>query len=747
MNAQIGHARGDAADGFRQAITDAGLTPPCDIIADGRLHRFSSNGRTGDTAGWYVFYPNEPVPAGGFGCWRAGINQTWHANVGRELTAQESRALNNRIGEASAQREREEHEKRSQAAARAEEIWKGSQPAPAGHPYLVRKKIGPHSLRVDEHERLVIALRKGGEIRTLQFIDANGEKRFLPGGECRGTYFNVGTPDEAAKRDALVIAEGASTAISIYESTGIPVIAAMSANNLMPVAQAMRAKFPTLRLILAADNDVETTGNPGFTEATKAAAAVNGRVAVPDFGRDRPPGLSDFNDLACLRGGEAVAQCILNLLQNAEPVGEQSPRDDGPSGLPKPTPVVDKNWRAALEPSGDGFAGNERNVIHAMRCAPELSGVVRFNEFSHKVEFTRKPPWESGAASDWTEQDDVQCTAWLQGNRIKLRGAATVANCIGVVARDRLYHPVRDFLHSLSWDGTPRLSTWLRTYLTAQGDDKYLSAVGRKFLVSAVARIEKPGCQADHMLVLEGKQGTGKSTVASILASREDWFADSLPDIHNKDASMQVLGRWIIEVSELRAIKGSQIESVKAFISCRVDTFRPPYGRRTEQFPRQCIFIGTTNSTEYLRDRTGNRRFWPVRCGQIDLAALRCDRDQLWAEARHLYNAGQQWHLSDDEAALAIEQQAERVHRTELEQTVGCYLATLREQGTAEVSVRDVLIHGLGLNPYKDSYTGEARQHGYSVAEALELHGWNKVARTRAGDDSGSKRTIYRYAG
>jgi putative DNA primase/helicase len=198
----------------------------------------------------------------------------------------------------------------------------------------------------------------------------------------------------------------------------------------------------------------------------------------------------------------------------------------------------------------------------------------------------------------------------LQAKGLRVRGSTAVADCIAVAARDAPFHPVREFLDGLEWDKQPRLRIWLCDYLNATSGAQYLAAVGTRFMVSAVARIMQPGCQADHSLVLEGAQGIGKTSAARALAVRPEWFAGSLPDIHSKDAALQLCGRWIIEIAELKAIRSSQLEATKTFLTQCVDTIRPPYGRRTAQFPRQCVFLGTTNETEYLRDRSGNRRYW-----------------------------------------------------------------------------------------------------------------------------------------
>jgi predicted P-loop ATPase len=246
----------------------------------------------------------------------------------------------------------------------------------------------------------------------------------------------------------------------------------------------------------------------------------------------------------------------------------------------------------------------------------------------------------------------------------------------------------------------------------------------------------QPGCQADHVLVLEGAQGIGKTSAARVLAVRPEWFAGNLPDTHTKDAALQLCGRWIIEISELKAIRNSLVEATKNFITETRDTFRPPYGRRTGQFPRQCVFIATTNEREYLRDLSGNRRYWPVRCARIDVAALERDRAQLYAEALHLYRAGSAWHLSDDEIRLALAEQQERVHVTELEQDVQAYLKTVPGD---EVTVREVLTCGLRLDPDKPTYAETARKLGPAVAEALERSGWEKDARRGK-----ERRTTYR---
>lgn len=403
------------------------------------------------------------------------------------------------------------------------------------------------------------------------------------------------------------------------------------------------------------------------------------------------------------------------------------------------------DWTGELRRRGDGYVGDELNVLTALRKAPELAGLVRFDSFALNVEFTRGPPWRTCLPGEkWTERDDTALQAWLQGHSINVRGRATVADSVALVAEEHAFHPVRDYLDGLEWDREPRLKIWPYEYLDASGSPSYVAAVGLRFLVSAVARIYEPGCQADHVLVLEGAQGIGKTSAARALAIRSDWFAGSLPDIHTKDAALQLLGHWIVEVAELKAVRNSQLEAVKSFITETADTFRPPYGRRTAKFPRQCVFIATTNESSYLRDRTGNRRYWPLRCGRVDVENLLRDRDQLWAEAVHEYRQGTAWHLTAQESAQAADEQRDRVYVSELETDVSEYLTNQRKCGRNDVSVRDVLTFGLGLDPSAPGYAEQARKLGPAVSDALEHCGWQKAARVRGAE---GRRTLYVFAG
>lgn len=317
----------DAIEQFQEAIRAAGLTPPNTIVADGKLRRFASNGKHGDDAGWYVLHSNG-VAAGCFGDWRTGLSQTWRADIGRTLTAAEEAAHRAKVDAMQKQRERAEAEAHEATAKKAAAILKASKAAPDDHPYLIRKNIKPNGARV-WHGMLVIPMRDAaGKLWNVERIapvkPADGsDKKGLYGGRRAGCYFSLGALEGAP---ALCIAEGFATGATIREATGYPVAVAFNAGNLLPVATALRGKFPELPLILCADDDHRAENNPGLTKATEAARAVNALLANPDFGADRPEGATDFNDMAAHCGREAVERAIAGAAPPHFAEAQQRPR-------------------------------------------------------------------------------------------------------------------------------------------------------------------------------------------------------------------------------------------------------------------------------------------------------------------------------------------------------------------------------------------------------------------------------------
>ncbi|RJS14626.1 DNA primase [Corallococcus sp. H22C18031201] len=329
-----------------------------------------------------------------------------------------------------------------------------------------------------------------------------------------------------------------------------------------------------------------------------------------------------------------------------------------------PTPDAEDTWERDLlvdttKEGGKRLRNCEANIFTVLLRSPEWRGVLRFNEVTKALEVDGGP---LGPSVD-LETLDVLAANWMQRSAYGQLGLAPKAQAVAqqllAVAKCNSYDPVADYLKGLTWDGVSRLDELLVSYFGAQGDAGYLRAVGAKFALSAVARALRPGCKVDTMLILEGPQGLRKSTAFRILAGQ--FFSDAQIDIASKDSAMLASQYWFIELAELSTFRRSEDQALKAFISRTDDTYRPPYGRTNVRSPRRCVFVGTTNDDDYLRDPTGHRRYWPVKCTRIDTEDLARDRDQLWAEAVVRLHRGEEWWLSHEDAAGAEKQAALRM--------------------------------------------------------------------------------------
>ncbi len=373
------------------------------------------------------------------------------------------------------------------------------------------------------------------------------------------------------------------------------------------------------------------------------------------------------------------------------------------------------------------------NAITALRAYGAWRGVLGFNEFSLTVHAVKPTPW--GHSGSWTDNDDRLTADWLQRTCGVFLQVAVVAEAIQAVAIENPFHPVREYLDGLVWDGASRIDGWLSLYMGVDASD-YSAAVGERWLISAVARIYKPGCKADCVLILEGAQGLGKSRALSILAG--PWFTDEIADLGSKDATMQLLGVWILEIAELDSMTRAEVSRVKAFLSRATDRFRPPYGRRLIEQPRQCVFVGTVNASDYLRDETGNRRFWPVCCSLARLAELERDRDQIWAEAVHRYKQGAAWWL--DEAELVETAHQEQDARLQVDPwriLIENYVADRDKVTTAEILSECIQKH-------KDRWE---RKDEMRVGAVLRAMRWERSKRRVLGGGNTSERCYQRPAG
>jgi hypothetical protein len=483
--------------------------------------------------------------------------------------------------------------------------------------------------------------RTGGIWRT--FLSDDGTAKAPPGRKMLGTVTGGAVQLAPVGADGhLGVAEGVETSLAVMQLFGLPCWATLSTSG-------MRAWNPPAnlrRVTIFAD-----AGEPGIA----AACVLAGRLA--GFGIEtairEPLHGDDFN--SDLMRGATMAD--YQEYSTAVIV----PKDSDiipPIGRAAPPRCYNKLIMTDAEiPQPRDLMANGSLILRSETC---FEGRVRYDEHRGAI-VCRDMPWNRESDwREWTDTDDNRLAEWAQLREVPLR-PGTCAQAVDAVANDNKFHPIRDYLDSLHWDGVPRLDTWLSTYLGVE-DTAYARAVGRCWMISGAARIRNPGCKVDHVLILEGDQRLRKSSALKALMRDPDWFSDDMEKMGTKDAAQGLRGKWLIEVAELSALNRSEVETVKAFVSRAVDHYRPSYGRRSQSIPRQSFFAGTTNAETYLADQTGNRRFWPVRCRPVDIRAIERDRNQLWAEADEAFRDGERWWLDDEmESQAADEQQARRI--------------------------------------------------------------------------------------
>lgn len=326
-------------------------------------------------------------------------------------------------------------------------------------------------------------------------------------------------------------------------------------------------------------------------------------------------------------------------------------------------PEETANWISKLQVSAStGLpAKTTNNILVILENDPLLKDKIAFDEFANRGLTLGALPWDSrNTRRIWTDNDD-RGIRWYLEHTYNLSSPGKTDDALGLCAYKHTFNDVKEYLTGLAWDGIKRVDTLLIDYLGAL-DTIYSRAVIKKFLVAAVARAMTPGCKFDYMPILGGPQGLGKSTFLKILG--KGWYSESLSSFEGKEAAELIQGRWINEIGELTGLNKSEVNTIKQFLSKTEDIYREPYGRRTGAYPRRCVFAGTTNDTEYLKDRTGNRRFWPVDVGLQPVIKnvweqLPEEVDQVWAEAFLLWQLGEKLYLTGDAETEAFKQQEE----------------------------------------------------------------------------------------
>jgi predicted P-loop ATPase len=412
------------------------------------------------------------------------------------------------------------------------------------------------------------------------------------------------------------------------------------------IVEATAAKALSQRnVVIVADRD-----DAGRKHANEVASHVR-KVARSVELREAPEPHKDVTDLYNVGG--TVEQLVPMSLPKPKPVPKPPP------SKPKPAHDWERHliYKVSKGQETDQLKENIANAATILAHDPQWKDVIAYDEFGEGIIKTKAPLWRSWDApeggdkpGDWSAVDTTRAVSWLSTwYKIDI-GADSLSAAVRMVAERKRVHPVRDWLQSIRWDGKMRLPTWLIDIMGCP-DSPYTRAVGQMWMVSAVARVYNPGCKVDTVLVLEGPPGIFKSSVLRALVG-DEWFLEmGLSDVTNKDA-MQVLRRkWIAEFPEIDGLSKNEQAHVKAFFSRQVDTYRPSYGRLSQDFPRQMVFAATTNKTDWLTDETGGtgRRMWPVRCSKGDVARAYAMRELLWAEATARFQSNETWHVQDPE--------------------------------------------------------------------------------------------------
>lgn len=371
-------------------------------------------------------------------------------------------------------------------------------------------------------------------------------------------------------------------------------------------------------------------------------------------------------------GGCATIRSVLFLAREAR--GKESPE------FPEDRLSADEIKKEWLDMDGSKVLPTLHNAVAIMSMDKELEPLWT-NQLTGFTMIGDRPLKDSDAA---------EIKLYIYRTYGKEIPTAKVWEALLLVASRNKRHPVVDYLDNLLWDGTPRLDRWLTTYAGAE-DEPWIREVGRKTLVAAVARAFEPGVKWDYMLILEGPQRTGKSSLVHALSPVQDWTADLEFSRHDKVMAELLQSHWIIEAGELRGLNNADIQMLKAFISRTKDTYRAAYARAPEVHPRQCIVIGTTNTRNYLRDATGNRRFIPVTTKGANIPALIEDRDQLWAEATTRYREGERLEWSQDILPVLEIEQQERMEHDSWEDTIQAYLDKQVELGLTAIQGKTIM--------------------------------------------------------
>jgi len=669
------------------------------------------------------------------------------------------------------------------AAEKAAKLWARAREE-GSSAYLDRKQVRPFGLRFLRDTVLVPVRDVTGAMAGCQYVTPDGEKRFNTGMEKVGRFHAIG---DLSNAETIAFGEGYATCASGHMATRWPTVVCFDSGNIEPVMAALRPLYPDARFVILSDDDrhlrrrlrerLEKLGVPGkvdpdgvervfylqdaelrvrawfedwhggkrigfsvqraaapprtwFLEnagrvSATLAAKKHAAIAVfPSFAADDSAG-TDFNDLHLAEGLGVVRSQVVNAIaahdETAKRAADKRRQESSSPAQPSTGGGLGGGWRDRLLVRKGELSSCLANVCEILMNDPAWVGVLAFNEFSLRIEKRKALPTGNGPLGIWGDADDVGTVLWLTQQYGMTPKPADVAQAAEYVAKQRPYHPVREWLRGLRWDGTARLDDWISDYLDVP-KSVYSSLVGKWYLMGMVARVMRPGAKFDYCLVLEGTQGKGKSTLLSVLGGQ--WYSDQELDLRNKDAMASLPGVWLQEFSELGALTRQESHQQKSFLSRTDDRFRPTYARHVQTVPRQTVFSGSTNDWEWNKDPTGGRRFWPIEVGSaIDHASLILNREQLFAEAVHLYDAGERFHPDQEQQKSIFDpEQLKRETQESFVDVLGPWVEKLPHN--REFSKADAMMECLKLDPSKMTRDIDTR-----VGIALKKLGCRRVER------------------
>ena len=610
------------------------------------------------------------------------------------------------------------------------------------------EKAIPEAFKAQKHNRATIVATydyfemTGPVVGQVVRFEPKGFRQRRPNGsggwnwKMQGLQLPIYRLREIAAVNAVYVVEGEKD-VHAMEAIGLP--ATCNPGGAGKWKEHHTAALAGKRICIIADNDPPKAPHgrqAGQEHALQVAQSLHGtaeniRIILAP---------SPHKDVSDWIAGGATAETIIAATKAAElwtpqdapsppPQTEPTEGQNGDSSDDNPAPHTQHpNWLSGLIYNDkDAIRPILANAAHAMRYAPSLSGIAKFDTFRQRAVIFRETPWGAQPGAVWSDIDDLHLTEWMQINGILIRDAHSAAQ---QVISENTFDSLQDYLAKLRWDGKMRLYKTANYFgnSTPLGED-----VVRMFLISAVARAMRPGCQVDHALVLEGPQGIGKSTALRTLFDplEAGWFRDHLESVDNKDSAQQLIANWCTEISELSAVNSrrAELEKVKGYISRQIDSYRPPYGRNVQDFPRRNVFAGSTNETTYLRDNTGNRRWWPVPCGKIDLKGLEQDRGQIWAEAVVEFERGEGWWPTQAVTVELVEAQEERLQVDPWFESIEEYTERM-----TSITLDDLYARALKIEVGKRSQADSNR-----MAQIMAKLGW---VRNRARGPSG---LFYRY--